>query len=1002
MITASNSRVLRTIPLMLVLVCFRYFVTPSHAQPINMIGDDFIYNPANKHYYKLMERMNWIQAEEQAVRWGGHLVTINNREEELWLISQFGANECFWIGFNDISSEGNWVWISGEPVTYTNWSQWEPNNEGTYGEVEHGAIMNWSDGGAWNDNSIYNHYRGIVETSRPVIIFLDKDDPTHEVTGVAADGSTEVIICVIGLPENLNKNDVQISLPDGEEDGSLKDDKEVGYKVVTQTYIAPKAFVRNEHQEDIKANKREINLKITFNLSEIKHEPLYLIKPPVIMLHGLWSNATSFADLNRELSDNGFMFLCRPSYNNSASFSANDPILPIIIETILDKVHEADCACSKVDIVAHSMGGLLAKRLAPDFARKKIRKIITVGSPYRGSPLADRLLEALALDPFRTFFLEECLNDLFHTQNSITGGAIKDLRCYDNPNIPISTNISGVDCRNVIVGLRDGTLWDLMLNTYITGLGIMTRQWTPEATHDFIFGPGANSDWVVPEDSQIYDASIYEPILVHWHCSETQDADFLDIVIDALNQPSQIQGNVSSGIKLQELPVMPVKQSYLSQENKKQISSEPNSGTVKIVMPVEGQNFVAGEKIKIHVQGSGATNHAAVFAFFGSSSWADIVQLPWEDDINIPSDSVGSAAEISIIGLDADMNMTSEDSVNLVMESDIVLEDILFGFGNKLVFNFKKLPRQYREFQLYPIGKFGDGSEHPLGILTEETAYTNSNENVAVVDPNGLITARSVGTTEISITNSGVSANIDFIVKVDGIARIKIVTEWDYENPDDPNDTEYTFLFEAITDKSVENMVILTPAGGSFEITKIPEQEIDIPGGYIKTGREYDVDISAYQWYYKSIFDNPNGLDAYGDGNYTITVQYNDGRLEQKNVWYGIPDINEPIPQPTKEPIFTSFANGDTLASPVTFTWEPCIDPNVNIINVNLENEDTDEDMNYIFDSNSTGFEEPLPLSDGQWEADLSYVIYYQTETIDGVQVFCCKYSQSNYTFFVP
>jgi len=239
-------------------------------------------------------------------------------------------------------------------------------------------------------------------------------------------------------------------------------------------------------------------------------------------------------------------------------------------------------------------------------------------------------------------------------------------------------------------------------------------------------------------------------------------------------------------------------------------------------------------------------------------------------------------------------------------------------------------------------------------------------------------------------------------VKGAHIFGVEIGMEWDYEDPDDPDDTEYTFSFEAITDESVENMVIFTPAVDLFGIPKIPEREIDIPVGHIETSWEYDADISAYRWYYEATFDNPNGLDAAGDGNYTIVVQYNNGQLDQKNVWFGIPDTNESIPQPIKEPVFTSFVNGDTLASPMTFTWEPCIDTNVNIINVNLENKDTDEEMNYILNGNSAGFEEPLPLSDGQWEAELSYVVYYQTETIDGIQVFCCKYSESDYMFTVP
>jgi len=140
----------------------------------------------NGHYYQLTELMSWSQAEEQAIQWGGHLVTINDRQEELWLRMQFGSNEYFWIGFNDINSEGNWEWVSGEPVTYTNWWQWEPNNQGADGEIENAAIMNWGGaqqidgewfyyyGDGWNDNAVDNEYRGIVEIKflKPVVSII--------------------------------------------------------------------------------------------------------------------------------------------------------------------------------------------------------------------------------------------------------------------------------------------------------------------------------------------------------------------------------------------------------------------------------------------------------------------------------------------------------------------------------------------------------------------------------------------------------------------------------------------------------------------------------------------------------------------------------------------------------------------------------------------------------------------------------------------------------------
>lgn len=136
----------------------------------------WIQNPNNGHYYKLTIPMLWEYAEARAVELGGHLVTINGRQEELWLRSQFGTNELFWLGFNDIGNEGNWKWSSGEPITYTNWRPGEPNNRAGNGMPENSAVMNWGyyendtvhyDDG-WND-VLDGAYRGIIETSSIIV-----------------------------------------------------------------------------------------------------------------------------------------------------------------------------------------------------------------------------------------------------------------------------------------------------------------------------------------------------------------------------------------------------------------------------------------------------------------------------------------------------------------------------------------------------------------------------------------------------------------------------------------------------------------------------------------------------------------------------------------------------------------------------------------------------------------------------------------------------------------
>jgi hypothetical protein len=61
------------------------------------------------------------EAQERAAAQGAHLLTINDKAEQEWLLEVFGKRENFWIGLTAGSKEGKHQWDNGEPITYTNW-----------------------------------------------------------------------------------------------------------------------------------------------------------------------------------------------------------------------------------------------------------------------------------------------------------------------------------------------------------------------------------------------------------------------------------------------------------------------------------------------------------------------------------------------------------------------------------------------------------------------------------------------------------------------------------------------------------------------------------------------------------------------------------------------------------------------------------------------------------------------------------------------------------------
>ncbi|XP_071190564.1 FRAS1-related extracellular matrix protein 1-like [Salvelinus alpinus] len=64
-----------------------------------------------------------VHSTERKATWRGHQanrVGIFSKADMDRLLDLTGRKP-FWIGLNDSESRGRWEWVSGEPVTYTNW-----------------------------------------------------------------------------------------------------------------------------------------------------------------------------------------------------------------------------------------------------------------------------------------------------------------------------------------------------------------------------------------------------------------------------------------------------------------------------------------------------------------------------------------------------------------------------------------------------------------------------------------------------------------------------------------------------------------------------------------------------------------------------------------------------------------------------------------------------------------------------------------------------------------
>ncbi|MFO7594482.1 MAG: alpha/beta fold hydrolase [Pseudomonadota bacterium] len=102
----------------------------------------------------------------------------------------------------------------------------------------------------------------------------------------------------------------------------------------------------------------------------------------VILVHGLWMKGPEMALLRRRLRKAGYDVHQFSYHSVSGELAENARRLDAFVRsTEGDRVH----------FVAHSLGGLVVRRLFHDFPNQRPGRIVTLASPHSGSYVADRL-----------------------------------------------------------------------------------------------------------------------------------------------------------------------------------------------------------------------------------------------------------------------------------------------------------------------------------------------------------------------------------------------------------------------------------------------------------------------------------------------------------------------------------------------------------------------------------------------------------------------------------
>ena len=197
-------------------------------------------------------------------------------------------------------------------------------------------------------------------------------------------------------------------------------------------YGSPLDFPRPEGQ-DVSSSERFITLQVqALDTRLLSQTSLTLLRPPLVLIHGLWASPQSWSDFTPLTTDPRWV-INKADYSkiiggqiksysppvpswargsivsspaSALGFAYNAPTVLLQINGFINSFKKGTnpanvpVAGVQADIVAHSMGGDITRTMPmikqfyspTTFALGFVHKVITIGTPHWGSPLATMLL----------------------------------------------------------------------------------------------------------------------------------------------------------------------------------------------------------------------------------------------------------------------------------------------------------------------------------------------------------------------------------------------------------------------------------------------------------------------------------------------------------------------------------------------------------------------------------------------------------------------------------
>ena len=176
-------------------------------EPEDIVISQSYYNNG-KAYSVVNSQISWDNARYYSEKVGGHLVTINNSDENAFVnsIVSKSSRDFYWIGAYDKANDGKFSWVTGESFSFTNWGASNPS--GTNG-IER-CVEIYKNGLKWND--VKNLGRDNCTTG----FIIETDNYTAKLKSIAVSSKPDKTVYKLGESLDLKGMNVTATYDTGE------------------------------------------------------------------------------------------------------------------------------------------------------------------------------------------------------------------------------------------------------------------------------------------------------------------------------------------------------------------------------------------------------------------------------------------------------------------------------------------------------------------------------------------------------------------------------------------------------------------------------------------------------------------------------------------------------------------------------------------------------------------------------------------------------------------